>query len=59
MSIGGLYQNCVFTGDTDNLCDDLALKNKKTGDFNCGEGYKSKARKNLERQYPSFPCCLR
>lgn len=41
MSIGGLYQNCVFTGDTDNLCDDLALKNKKTGDFNCGEGYKS------------------
>lgn len=30
----------MFIGDIDNLCDDLVLKNKKIGDFNCGEGYK-------------------
>lgn len=41
MTIGGLYQTCEFSGDTEDLCDTLTLKNKKTGTFNCGEGYQS------------------
>lgn len=41
LSIGGVYQTCEFAGDTADLCDELTLKNKKTGNFNCGEGYQS------------------
>ncbi|XP_061197783.1 macrophage-expressed gene 1 protein-like [Saccostrea echinata] len=41
LTIGGIYQTCEFSGDTDDLCDPLTLKNKKTGTFDCGEGYQS------------------
>ncbi|XP_062597311.1 macrophage-expressed gene 1 protein-like [Saccostrea cucullata] len=41
LTIGGVYQTCEFSGDTDDLCVPLTLKNKKTGTFDCGEGYQS------------------
>ena len=39
LSLGGMFQNCTFEGDTTNLCETRTTTNPKTGALTCPEGY--------------------